>query len=279
MTDVIVVGDVMVDVSVDAGRLVPGGDVHGRVCLGPGGVGTNAAAWAAHEGAAVSLYGRVGDDLAGALLVEALGRRGVEARLAVDPEARTGTMLVVRHDGDRSMVADRGANARLSPDDLPGRLEARCVLVSGYLLFDPGSEPAARVALERADAEVVAVDAASWPLLDAYGPERFLEATAPATLLLANHREIEVLGDPAHLPYAAVCVKRGEQGAEALWSGLSYRCTVEPQSAPVDPTGAGDAFDGALLAALARGEEVPRALAAACRVGRSCAGRETTWPP
>ena len=48
---------------------------------------------------------------------------GVEARLAVDRETATGT-VVYTADG---VVADRGATARLVPDDLPTRLTARAV--------------------------------------------------------------------------------------------------------------------------------------------------------
>ncbi|MBA3728956.1 MAG: hypothetical protein H0W94_07145 [Actinobacteria bacterium] len=51
----IVVGDVMLDVSVAADRLVTGGDVHGDVRVSPGGSGANAAAWAA-AGARVRLF-------------------------------------------------------------------------------------------------------------------------------------------------------------------------------------------------------------------------------
>ncbi len=60
----IVVGDVMLDVSVAADRLATGGDVHGDVRVSPGGSGANAAVWAAAAGARVRLFGRVGDDIA-----------------------------------------------------------------------------------------------------------------------------------------------------------------------------------------------------------------------
>jgi sugar/nucleoside kinase (ribokinase family) len=135
--DLIVVGDVMVDVGVAAGELARGGDIHGEVRLRPGGSAANAAVWAASAGARVRLYGRVGDDLPGRMLARALEERGVEPALVVDPSQRTGAVLSVREPGERSMVADRGANARLSPEDLPDRLQAAAVLVSGYLLFHP----------------------------------------------------------------------------------------------------------------------------------------------
>jgi sugar/nucleoside kinase (ribokinase family) len=280
--DLIVVGDVMVDVSVEAGRLATGGDVHGEVRLRPGGAGANAAVWAACHGARVRLYGRVGEDLPGRLLAEAVAARGVEGRLTVDPAARTGAMLVVHQAGERSMVADRGANATLSPDDLPDRLEAGAVLVSGYLLFHPGSEPAARAALERADAPLVAVDAASWPLLEAFGVERFLQATAGANVLLANEREAEVLSQDDRMlledRFARVCRKRGAEGAVLASRGKTLSARPDPVARPLDPTGAGDAFDGVLLAALVKGAGDEEALRRACDAGRAVVMNAETWP-
>ena len=124
---------------------------------------------------------------------DALATRGVQARLTLDPQARTGAMLVVHGTDERSMVADRGANGRLRDTDLPDDMSAEAVLVSGYLLYDEGSEAAALAALQRARAPLIAVEASSWPLLEAYGPARFLEGSSCATLLLANEREAAVL--------------------------------------------------------------------------------------
>src|SRR5262249_6039281 len=97
--DLVVVGDVMLDVSVASSALARGGDVHGEVRIRPGGSAANAAAWAAAAGVRVALYGAVGDDPAGRLLGEALEAASVEARLRVVPGARTGAMLVVHGPG------------------------------------------------------------------------------------------------------------------------------------------------------------------------------------
>lgn len=284
--DLIVVGDVMADVTVSSGQLALGGDVQGEVRIRPGGAGANAAVWAASTGVRVALCGRVGQDLMGRLLRSALAARGVEAILGVDPLARTGAMLVVRQGGERSIVADRGANAELSPEDLPKRLAAEAVLVSGYLLFHPGSEPAAIAALARSDAPFVAVDAASWPLLEAYGRDRFFDATREATVLLANAKEAETL---AMLPaieaarslaerYPIACVKLGSDGAVLASHGRLLSAGALPVE-PVDATGAGDAFDGVLLAELARSTDLEGALDAACAAGARAAASSDTWPP
>ena len=283
--DVITVGDVMLDVAVDAEELARGGDVHGEVLIRPGGSASNAAVWAAAEGARVRLHGRVGADLAGRLLREAVEERSVEAALAIDHEVRTGAVMVAREAWERSMVADRGANARLSPDDLPDVLEAGAVLVSGYLLFHPGSEAAGRAALERAGAEHVAVDAASWPLLRDLGPGRFLEASEPATMLLLNGKEAETLAGPDHETaaaklaerFAVVAVKLGPEGVVVGTADGVQRFPVEPVE-EADPTGAGDAFDGVFLAALTRGASLDDAVSRGCAAGAVVAASSSSWP-
>src|SRR3954471_10431137 len=117
MLDFLAVGDVMLDVITAAG---PGGAVHSDVRVRGGGSALNAAVWAASEGAQAGVIGRIGSDPAGTMVRAAPEEARVDARLAVDAKAPTGTVVYTR-DG---VVADRGATARLSKRDVPRRLEA-----------------------------------------------------------------------------------------------------------------------------------------------------------
>jgi sugar/nucleoside kinase (ribokinase family) len=283
--DLICVGDVMLDVRVDSGELARGGDVHGRVALQPGGTSANAAVWAATTGASARVHGKVGADVVGRLLRTELEVRGVEAALVEDGAAPSGTMLVVFEAGERSMVADRGANARLEPADLPPTFEAGAVLVSGYLLLQPGAQEAGIEAIARARAPWIGVEAASWPLVEAVGRNGFDELATGATIVLANEREAETMTglpaiDAARLlgeRYRAVCVKRGASGAALVMDGDLLEDAVDPV-VEADPTGAGDAFDGVLLGSLARGIEPPEALRRACAAGAEVAASASVWP-
>jgi len=283
--DLVSVGDVMIDVRVEAPALARGGDVHGRVLVQPGGSGATAAVWGAWAGAEAAVYGRVGDDVGGRVLREALTERGVQAHLVVDGEAETGTMLVVHEAGERSMVADRGANARLRPQDLPDAIRAGAVLVSGYVLLQEDSRPAALAALLRAEAPYVAVDPASWPLVERFGVERFLEETEPANAILANELEARTLTglEPEAAAralgqrYRLACVKLGERGAVICVDGEILAEAGETVD-EVDPTGAGDAFDGVLLASLSRGAPPAEALRDACHAGALEVSSRRAWP-
>jgi sugar/nucleoside kinase (ribokinase family) len=231
------------------------------------------------------LYGKVGDDVGGRVLRGSLAERGVEPHLSTDPAADTGTMLVLHETGERSMVADRGANARLAPEDLPAAIHADAVLVSGYLLLEEDSRPAALAAMRRAEARHVAVDPASWPLVEGFGVERFLEETEPANVVLANELEARALtGEDGELAaralgkrYEVAVVKLGARGAVACVDGDAFHEPAEPV-VEIDPTGAGDAFDGVFLASLSLGASPRDALARACHAGALQVSSLRSWP-
>ena len=183
------------------------------------------------------------------------------------------------------MVADRGANARLTPDDLPAHLDAGAVLVSGYLLLQDGAQEAGGEAIRRSRAEWIAVETATWPLVESVGPQGFNELATGASVVLANEREAEALTARSPVEaarelgerYRAVAVKRGAAGAVLVLDGALYEAEAEAVDER-DPTGAGDAFDGVLLASLARGVDADEALRRACRAGSEVASSTSAWP-
>lgn len=274
----------MLDVHARFAALAKGGDVHGRVLVQPGGTSANTAVWAADDGATTAVVAAVGDDLMGELLTRSLVERGVDTGWIRRHPAPTGTMLIALEAGERSMVADRGANATLAPSDLPV-LEAGAVLVSGYLLLQEPGRETALAALDRARTPLLAVEAASWPLVLAFGADRYLDETAAATVVLANDDEARALtgleGAEAARAlgerYRIAAVKRGADGAALVIDGELYEAGVEHVE-EVDPTGAGDAFDGVLLGRLVRGEDPGEALEAACRAGAAVVATPQTWP-
>ncbi len=251
-TTFLAVGDVMVDVTAL-------GVGHGaRISITPGGSAVNAAIWAAIAGADATVVGRVGDDLGGRALRTALQERGVRSDFSVDLETATGTFLVA----DGEIRADRGANARFSPDDLPDVLEADVVLVSGYL---PG--PTVAKALERAEGTWLALAPA---VLDRLPPR----ANA---ILLDDVEALRITGstpeEAARLlgeRFSLACVTSGAGGAVVVLDGRLETARPEPVNNAGQP-GAGDAFAAGLLVALARGADLRDALEAGCSLGATVA--------
>jgi sugar/nucleoside kinase (ribokinase family) len=256
---VVVVGDVCTDVvALLAGDPAPGSDRPASIATRGGGAGANVAAHLAGLGTPVVLAGCVGDDLPGQVLCADLAGAGVTLAVRTVPGVPTGTIIsLVEPGGQRSMLADRGANLALRPDDVPVPAAGGHLHLSGYTLLDDGPRGAGRAALTAARAAgcTVSVDPASTGPLAGYGVDRWLADTAAATLLLPNADEARLLtgcADPAEAARAlaglhpVVVVSLGPEGA--LWAAgdvLVHR-PAHP-AVVVDTTGAGDAFTAGVL--------------------------------
>jgi sugar/nucleoside kinase (ribokinase family) len=277
MTRAVVVGDVMVDVVARfSGRLAAGSDAPALIEFHDGGQGANTACWLAAAGTETALVGRIGDDDQGRGAVAELRARGVDARLAADPERPTGTCIVlVAPDGERSMLPDPGANQALAPDDLPEDLlvSGGHLHLAGYVLLRAGSREAGRSAIARAGAcgMSVSVDPSSSALLS----PGFLDLIGGAGLLMPNAAEAAALSrdpDPERAArrlaerFPEVVVTLGADGA--LWTdGRELVRAPAPEAAAVsDSTGAGDAFAAGFLSARLEGAEPAEALAAGGRL-------------
>ncbi|MGH8893831.1 MAG: carbohydrate kinase family protein, partial [Actinomycetes bacterium] len=196
---VVVVGDVMVDVLAEmSGPLARGSDTPSTVKTAGGGSAANVAAWLAWQSVPTTYVGKVGDDVLGRESVDALAGRGVTVLAGTDPHLSTGTCVVlVEPGGERSMLPDPGANASLSPDDVPEQVfrPGAHLHLSGYTLLNDGSRDAGRAALAYAKRAgmTVSVDPSSFALLERAGAARFLGWTQGVDLLLPNKEEAAVL--------------------------------------------------------------------------------------
>ncbi|HSS74713.1 MAG TPA: PfkB family carbohydrate kinase [Gaiellaceae bacterium] len=225
----VAVGELLVDVVADGS----GHDAHIR--LSPAGSAFNAAVAAVAAGAEATVVGTVGDDPGGRMILAELANRGVTAEVTVS-EGTTGTFLLA----DGEIRVDRGVSHDLV---LPGRIGADAVLVSGYVA-------AAGEALARADASLVALDAARLTALPPGGNAVF--ASGP-------HHDVHRLAEGRRL----AVVTHGARGAEAVLDGRLER--VAPERTAADAPGSGDVFAATLLVTLGRGEELAGALSEATR--------------
>jgi sugar/nucleoside kinase (ribokinase family) len=212
----------------------------------------------------------------------------VETRLAVDREAPTGTCVVlVGPDGERSMVPDSGANDRLAEGDLPDDVlvEGAHLHLTGYTLARDGSRAAGRAAIARARERgmSVSVDPSSAALL----APAFMDEMVGVGLLLPNAEEAAVLSGEedaeraarrlaAHVP--EVVVTLGAIGA--LWTNGKETLRVDAHSsAPLDTTGAGDAFAAGFLVARLSGAGPEEALRAGCGLAAVAVRTSGARPP
>ncbi len=242
------------------GGVTPGSDTPAAIRACPGGAAANQAAWMAHLGATVTFAGRVGARDVGYHRQE-LTRVGVRACLAVDPEADTGSIVImVAPDGERTMFTDRGANLKLGREDLPASLldDADVLHLTGYSFCEP---PVLEVALwllgqARSRGLAVTVDPGSAAFLARMEPGVFLRWTDGAAVCFPNRDEAAVLvgeADPVTMAtrltrnYGVVVLKLGAGGCLLAAAGHPpVRVAAYPARAR-DTTGAGDAFCGAFM--------------------------------
>ena len=197
-----VCGDVINDVLVKpAGEITPGSDTPSAIRACPGGAAATQAAWMAHLGAQVTFAGRVGARDADYHRRE-LTRFGVDAHLAEDDQASTGTIVImVAPDGERTMFTDRGANLRLRRSDVPADLldDAAVLHLTGYTFFEPALLEVALRLLEQARSRdlAVTIDPASAAFLARLEPGAFLRWTEGAAICFPNRDEAAVLAGEA----------------------------------------------------------------------------------
>lgn len=287
---VVVVGDVALDVLIGEGAaIVPGGDVPSEVRAVPGGAGGNTAAWLAVAGMPVALVARVGDDEAGAITRARLEAEGVVCRFVIDADGHTGAVVVLLKDGDRSMLADRGANATLTPSDVDlggaaaalGGTGPAHLHLSGFVLTDERSRAAGLAALDQARSLgwTTSVDPQAANHIERVGASAFLDWVRGVDLLLPNATEAQALGgEPAMLSFVgAVAVSDGAAGAR--WASPTHTCQVSaPEVSGGDTTGCGDAFDAGVLTGWLCGAPPEMALALGVELGSRVAAQAGAQP-
>ena len=273
MPEVIVIGAINADLVVAAPALPgPGETVVGeRVERHGGGKGANAAVAAARLGADVALVGAVGADDLGTTLLEELGAEGVglDAIVRAQDEASGAALIVVDDHGENQIAVGAGANGlvdgALVERALPSLLgDAEVVLVSCEIPFS-----GVRAAVELAHRAGVRVIVNPAPV-----PDGLLELAGCAPLLTPNAHEAAALAvedDPeaaaralAERTGAPVVVTLGADGV-VLADPAPRRLPAAAPARVADTTGAGDAFNGALAAELARGCGLEDAVAFAIR--------------
>jgi ribokinase len=282
---VIVVGSINEDVMLRIGRRIhPGETVTARrVERRPGGKGANQAAAAAAAGAEVAMLGAVGDDPAGIRMVQDLRRRGVntESVRTVNGVSTGTAYITVTPDGENTIVLDQGANEFVDAAAVEAAwpaLPPASVLLSLLEIPLAGVTAAVRLAAQKGIRPVVTLTPAQpvpGELLHGLDPLLVNEHEAAYVLhtgelggqVLDAARELLRLG-----PKSAV-VTAGAAGAAVADGTTARLLPAVPVAEVVDTTGAGDAFAGALAAALGRGADLDAAVATGLRAGAEAVQR------
>jgi 2-dehydro-3-deoxygluconokinase len=267
--DIIAMGEPMVEFNQT-------GEGGGRQYLqGYGGDTSNAAIAAARQGASVGYLSALGDDVYGRMLRELWSREGVDHDgVRTDPRGYT-AVYFVNHDeqGHHFSFFRRGSAASLMrPQDLPAQriAQAKVLHLSGIsaAISDSACDTCfAAVDMAKAAGVRVSFDTnlrlKLWPLARARAV--MSDFIRQSDICLPSYDDVKAITGLADADALAdwclalgaktVALKLGAEGA--LIADGSRRWRVPPHRCkPVDATGAGDTFAGALLARLVAGDDL-----------------------
>lgn len=150
---VTVIGDAFIDLIVPICGIRRGETYHRKILISCGGT-TNVAVQISKLCEKAKFLGKVGEDIFGKLFKENLREKSVEDLTVVDQRNPTGICVsLVYEDGERTIIADRGANNFLRKDEVSAYIDeitsSKIVYFSGYSLLSKQSSEAVLYAIEK----------------------------------------------------------------------------------------------------------------------------------
>ena len=273
-----VVGSNMMDLVTFVERMPDAGETLAapRFMTGHGGKGANQAVAAARLGSAVVMVSKVGDDAFGAAQRANFERHGIDAAHVTTAEgAASGVApIFVEPSGENRILIVKGANDRLTPDDVDraaGALKGCDLLL--LQLEIPFETVRHTLAWGKANGVPTLLNTA--PALPGLDPA----SVKDATFLVPNEGELALLtgllvdGEDDAAKAASSLV---EAGIETVIVTLGARGALVVDEAgarhvpavrvePVDTTGAGDAFIGSFAQHYVMGQGIEAAIGRAVR--------------
>ena len=276
---VIVLGGINMDLVAVTQRFPAAGEtvVGDRFLTYPGGKGANQAVASAMMGAETLMVGRVGDDIFGPQLLAALRSKGVDVSgVAVSPGVSSGIAVIdIDVSAQNRIIQILGANDACGPEEagvIAAALDGASTLM---LQLETPLELSLQVAKEaRSRGKTVILDPGPVRPI----PQDFYQY---CNVITPNETEAQALvGFPITDRESAAraaqqlldrgvelaVIKLGSQGAVYAIGQVSGYAPPFAVTA-VDSVAAGDAFNGALAAALGRGEEPAQAVRTASAAG------------
>jgi sugar/nucleoside kinase (ribokinase family) len=280
------IGDLMLDIVAQIPTsphdLHLGNDTRTVISTHGGGAGGNVASWLAVLGNDVTMVGRIGNDAAGSAITAEFDALGISYGEIVKKGFHTGVVIcLVDPSGERTMLADNGANAGLAVSDLPALDGVDAIYLTGYAPLAPLSRAGVLEMIEIINKLQIPIvfDPATVGGMQGVPVEEILSWCALMDTVIMNEEEAIYLSGLSNLESALnffvehthrVIIKRGSAGAIGLERGGQI-ISVEAQTTEVvDTTGAGDAFAAGFIDAFTGRRDFSHAMERASAVAGHC---------
>jgi ribokinase len=267
-----------------------GETLHGHFSVGHGGKGMNMAVCAQRLGASPQILGRVGTDSFSTHAMAFLADEGLKLdSLQRDDTGGSAGAVFRLKNGSNAIVLDTGANGRLTPKDLEPHHD---LLRNSSFVLSPLEIPVATVEhafrIAKSGGATTILNPAPIPddglpdsLLDVCDivTPNFHEASSLGPLLSESNESILVCATHASQRGTTrrdIIITVGDRGAFVYQRVGTHRWCRPPKANIVDTTGAGDAFNGGLITALARGASLFEAAEFGVRVATTKCTRQGT---
>ena len=265
---VIAMGVHVVDVLARPIEAIPegqGGQLVEEIRITPAGTAAGTAVTLAKLGARVRSAGAIGTDALGDVMLELLGRYGIDTSLIVrrDGVQTSASVLAIRPDGSRPAFHVIGANATYNSADAPwDDIAAATHLHLGAPEFMGGEEAAKILSFAREHGVVTSADILAPGAQAAQILDWVAAAFEHLDYLLPNDEQVLALSDESDLiagcqtllqrGIGCVAATCGSDGAVVVDAGGAERVPAFPIEV-IDTTGCGDAFSAGFLRGLALG--------------------------
>ncbi|MBN1219564.1 MAG: carbohydrate kinase family protein [Anaerolineae bacterium] len=263
MPDIIVIGDINVDVSFTIPAYpMPGNEaIATGVQMTTGGSAVNAAIALAGMDMDVGFIGRVGQDTLADKVLADLKAKSIDCTyIQTDPTVSTGLIFIsVTADGERTMFSARGANAFTDAGAITPACFDQCrwVHLSGYSFLSHHQYETVMVALDQAENSPftrVSLDVGIEPALRARA--QIIEVLPRLDIIFPNQMELTLLGQGKSIEQSldflfehgakAVVTKCGSEGC--ILAVDHRRIQIPAFDVEVkDTTGAGDSFNAGVV--------------------------------
>lgn len=253
---VTVIGSINMDM-VTATSRIPG---KGETLIGegfnmvPGGKGANQAVAAARLGADVNLIGRVGDDHFGEILTEQLVKERVSVT-GVEPVTgeSSGVATILLAEQDNRIMVTPGANNHVTPEYVARYTSI--IKESDIVLLQ------LEIPLQTVEYVTGYCNQEGIPVILNPAPAQLLSDSLLSNVSYVTPNETEALEITENIAgfEDKMIVTLGEAGVRYKLDQKEVIVPGFPVN-PVDTTGAGDTFNGALAVAFAKGEEMEQAI-------------------